>query len=881
MSEKEKKNKYGKDEAYQEPDYDIFDLDRFGDEDERFSKKGLNRFKKSKADKKAQEKPQVKKAPPKPREPLKPFVPHTPVEMIEADVYKRDESLYSKQSVDIDSLFEHLTADLGEVKGTDETKENAEEVSAETAEETFAETSGEVADETPVENEQEEMKVYGEEKEMEDISSVAQDKPSFEESSHVSSDTRYFSIPEEAAEENSIGATRYFNIKSYIKNKSKNISDGTRKINIRKGVRVLDNKKSDESILEAKPLGDGKDSMMDSLDAKEGEDIFALVEKARQDDYEAIQQDISYRLGILKKAKVDAAKNLAAGKKKLIALSVTGILALILTVLPSFYTADGSLEVIFGTPVFALVNLGVFAAAAVIIRKELLDGIKSIRFFSPDKNAVTVVIGIFTLLFSVILSFTGDMGVNVKPFTLCFVFAAMVRSISIYTKDFSLKNALDKIIENEGECDGIHLVESRNDALAMAHGLAENTVPSILYPAYSKADGILAEKEETSEKEDKFYSISCMSAIIAAFAVSVMMLVKGGSAGEFMTMLMSALCLCLPVVTEFTSSVLTVTENRRVLSCGGYIRNDESLIHVGKANAVVSSAAELFTPEVSRFRRVKGASISQSDSAVFAAAALTAGGSMLGECFKEYIKALEIELPEAEDIQYEEKLGFACWIVGRRVLVGNRQMLTEHSITAPSAEEESLYAGKKSVMYVAVEGELAASFLVQYKVKKYFRKIASHFNKSGLVLLLSSKEPALDEVGAASRLSVEVAGVKLLSGKAPAMAECYRQNSDMGKDISLISLKKKRGFLPLVLTAHNLYNIRKTAGIINIAGQVSGLIFAVICLLLNISLFTNPVSVILFHILWTAAAVFAVSEYSRNYVKNLFNKLFTKGGKKK
>ena len=62
--------------------------------------------------------------------------------------------------------------------------------------------------------------------------------------------------------------------------------------------------------------------------------------------------------------------------------------------------------------------------------------------------------------------------------------------------------------------------------------------------------------------------------------------------------------------------------------------------------------------------------------------------SILSGCFDEIINQMGIEMPEAEDFAYEEKLGYSCWIADRRVLVGNRQMLIEHSIPAPTEYEE-------------------------------------------------------------------------------------------------------------------------------------------------------------------------------------------------
>ncbi len=859
-------------ENYTTPtEYDIFELEKFGSEDEKFSKKGLK--KRTKADRREAKKNKKEKSPKKTRvsaAPVelpahldKPFLVHKPVEKIE---FSEDEltALPQKNSIeDLDELLKNL--------GILASEEKSEGI--------------DILSDVEAESQQEEqVKVYSAENQQE-ASEAEKEQPDESAEADLSS-TQYFVAPqthEKEEKDASLGFTRHFNLKDYIKKSSKQSGDSAKKKSFRKGFRVLNNKKSDEAILEASPTGDGMDSMMDSLDTKEGQDLFEAVEKAQLEESISANDDAKFRLQALEQYRDKIAARLSLEKKELIALFALGVLSLILLLLEGLYQQGGALEILFskGAILYGGLNLIILALAAFVVRKELVAGIKGIRYANPDKNTVMSVIGFFLFFHNVIFMIKGSIGTAVSAYTLCFIFAAFVRYLSLYMEDFSARNAAEMIIRNEGDCEGIHVIDSKHDALAIAHGLSKEEKPSVLYGAYSKADSFVKDRELPRKNEEKFYSISCMAVVAVCFIVSLIALVTKADTNIFFTVLISGICLCLPLSADFLEKVLFMTENRKLLAYGGYINDYNAIDEVGKADAVVCQSEDLFTCDVSRFKKVNGASLSKSDSAVFAAIALKAGGSMLGECFDDFIESLGIELPEAEGIQYEEKLGFSCWILERRVLVGNREMLLQHSIEAPTEEEEKAYGGKKFVMYVVVEGELVATFLVQYKTKKSFKRIAREFSKTGFALLINSKEPCLNEENTAERLSVETATVKLISNKALGIIKEYEDYPAKGRGTSLICLKKKNGILPLAVTVRNFYSISRIADIISIAGQGLGLLFVVLGAFMNISAFTSPLSVVLFHILWSALTVFSVSDYSRKYVRKKLAKLTAKGGNEK
>ncbi len=884
-AKKSRKEKKKKEEVIDtpEPEYDIFELaDRFGIKEDKQSRKP-----KAKKEKKKAQPPKAEvKAPPKQREPLKPFVPHTPVEEIKADVYVKNEELYEEQNVDIDELLKNLGIPTAEEIAKQQ-EEEARQAEKEAEETDIAEddTNSEEAESTA----EDDVKVFTSEKkdEMEDISSVSDEKPEFEESEDTDADisgTKHFTLPEKNGEEKSVDATRHFNLVEYAKSRAKAQGEESseKRASFTQHFRFLKSKESDETILEAVPTGKGKDSVMDSVKADEGEDIFDAVEKAQKKKKRKALNTKQTFIS-LKDYEEKLSDRLSKGRLNLYLSLGTLVLSFVLTVIPSFYEEGGALEFLFGKGAvfYGIINILVFALAGLIARKELVLGFNNIRYMSPDQNSVTVVLGIFVLLFNLIALIKGSIGINgVIPYTVCFAFVIFIRFFGAYLDDLTAMKGV-KALSEKGDYEGVHYVSSKNDALAIAHGLSEKNAPTILYGSESRVDEGIREDRAPKKDEDKFYAFTSVAVLVAGFIAGLILMLRNKDAVSFVTALTSSVCFCLPTLNEFVSSIFFYDTNSRLSKKGAAVNDIESLEILSKAKAVSADAKELFTCEVSSFRRVRGSVISKSDAAVFAGITLKSGGSMAGECFDEFIEGLGISLPEAEDLQYEEKLGFSCWIAERRVLVGCRQMLVEHSIDSPTEAEEKAYAGKKNVMYVAVDGAIVASFLVKYKAVHSFRKLAASFNKTGLVLMLNSFEPCLDEVNCASRLSLDVASVKVLSQKAASLMESYKKDSEKGKATSLICRKGDNSLLTLVVKAHELYQGDRLISNLLLSGQGIALVLVFLSVILNMPLFCNPVTILALQALWSFISFTVVSADFRRLVKEKIGLLIAKGRKNK
>ncbi|MGN1443508.1 MAG: hypothetical protein ACI4XE_06635, partial [Acutalibacteraceae bacterium] len=329
---------------------------------------------------------------------------------------------------------------------------------------------------------------------------------------------------------------------------------------------------------------------------------------------------------------------------------------------------------------------------------------------------------------------------------------------------------------------------------------------------------------------------------------------------SFATGLVGCICLCFPIMKELVLEYIRADINTKSGSNGVAAFSFENSEKVGSANAIAVNADEIFEGKISKFRLVPGGHMALSDAVVYAASTLKQTDCLIKDAFDDFIKESGIRLPTAEDIQYEEKLGYSCWIAGRRVLVGNREMLVQHSIDAPTEEEERSYSKNKSVMYVVVEGMIAATFIVTYPVLAKAKGSIRPFSKTGLVLMVNCCDPCLNEKYIAKRLSTEEAAIKLIGTKGAQIIKDYRNNKSIRQDTGLVCSLKSKSVLAVVDAAWRLYSGERSATILSAVAALINFVLLVVFTLLKVSSVVGCLTAIALQAIWAVAICFLVEK---------------------
>ena len=665
------------------------------------------------------------------------------------------------------------------------------------------------------------------------------------------------------------GRTRHFSLNDAFRKKSTGASHSTGEIkNIKKNVRVLvKNKQSDRHILDNMSEVEEKTNVIDVLSTKKGENIFEVVDKAVTKDstsaaYAAAMESINKsekikrdRQALLtgKALRDDLLKQSKSRKLQLIFSLSLFVVSLLISLLPSLYSDGNSLEFLFanGGRLYAILNLISLFSLIGVFYKSYLSGIKSIRALSPNVNCTLVSVTVFILIHTLITMLTGTAGLEGSKSYTCFaVFAAGTACLADF---FRIRTALGSLatVMRGKSLQSVQPVDSKKDAAAIAKGISDKDDLNILYSTEVEMGESLTEGIGPRHSEDKFYTYSSAAVIILAAVPAAICYFLTKSTTAMLTAFLSVICFCSPVTVDAACSVLNYFTNYRLNREGAAATDNEAIRLVGKAHGVAMDISDIFTAEVSSFRLVPAAFTKKNTAALYTAAVLINAGALTGKSFSDFVKQSGEELPLTENVQYEERLGFSAWVDGKRVLVGSREMLIQHSIPVPDEATEKHYAMNKFVMYLVIEGRLVASFLVNYKALSSVKRLTDEFNKTGLVLILTSKEPFLGHKEIAKRLSLESAAVRVLSGKSEAIVNGYRNSRPSTLTSGLVCSKAGNGLLSLVVNAYKLYICDRFLFNLHLAGQFVAFVLLLLACLLNMPVFFSPFTIILLELIWS------------------------------
>ncbi len=211
---------------------------------------------------------------------------------------------------------------------------------------------------------------------------------------------------------------------------------------------------------------------------------------------------------------------------------------------------------------------------------------------------------------------------------------------------------------------------------------------------------------------------------------------------------MACLLMSFPISLMPSLNISLYAINKKLAKNKSCITGYGSTRNIEKTNAVVVNSTDLFDVGKCNFHGMKDfGTVRVDDIILYSAAMLTNSRGPLANVFdKAIIGKKEELLPQVEDLCYEERLGLSGWIRGEKVLIGNRNLLINHNMEAPpkGAEVACLKEGKR-VLYIAIDGKVAAMLVVGYAKNEKMKKYLSRLDRHGITVVVTTNDCNIDE----------------------------------------------------------------------------------------------------------------------------------------
>lgn len=201
-------------------------------------------------------------------------------------------------------------------------------------------------------------------------------------------------------------------------------------------------------------------------------------------------------------------------------------------------------------------------------------------------------------------------------------------------------------------------------------------------------------------------------------------------------------CIALPLV----SNIPLENVSNKAIRNNGIMLGYQSVDDFYDTNSILISAEKLFPLNSIKLSGIKVFSNTKIDEALLEAASLTHhAGSIMQMLFNDVIAGKEEILYNIENFSYEESMGLCGWIGNKRVLFGNRELMTSHNIEGmPTKTKENEYASaSQEALYLSISGNLAAMFIVDMTADKNVKHWLKRLYKNKICVIIKSVDSCI------------------------------------------------------------------------------------------------------------------------------------------
>lgn len=297
-----------------------------------------------------------------------------------------------------------------------------------------------------------------------------------------------------------------------------------------------------------------------------------------------------------------------------------------------------------------------------------------------------------------------------------------------------------------------------------------------------------------------------------------------------------------------------------------YVRNSgillgyQSVDDFYDVNTVMVDARMLFPQGTTKLESIQVIGESHIAEALQYAASLTQhAGSILNDIFAGAILTEEKMLLPVENYVYDEGKGISGWIQNKRILLGTRDMMIEHSAEGipPTAKVREMMPQGTEALYLSVSGSVAALFIIRLEPSKSIRHWLQELEKENLFLLIRSADAMLSQRRLARMFSIKENHLKILPAR---FEEDYIEETQPVKTAqpSMLCAGRLAGFVQTVIGAKRIRAAATLGLILQAATAVLGLLFAIIFIALGAYNEVSGGLLLLFHLICTLVTVISI-----------------------
>ncbi len=480
-----------------------------------------------------------------------------------------------------------------------------------------------------------------------------------------------------------------------------------------------------------------------------------------------------------------------------------------------------------------ILNLLLICLSMFFSKDIISDGLQSFKGFKLNRNSGASVAIIIAVVQNVLFLFASlPFEDKLSLYSSVAIFPLLCNSFAHFSEARRLRRNFQ--IVSQKELYSISHIERKETAFEIGRGLLLDE-PVILSSQKTKFPGRFIELSKKYYPADEVNRRLLPVLTVVSLIVGVAVTIKSGNIFNGISAFTAIFAVSTPSFIFLTDNISIDSVSKKLRKKGGIITGWEANKICSAANGVTVDSTDVFLKDGGNVFGMKSYHSMKIDDAILnTAALLVASGGALGNLFKRVIMDKSELLPPVDTLAYEDKLGLSAWVQNRRVLVGRYELLKNHNVEVPDKTYvDRLSHDGRYPLFLAIEGKLAAMFVVSYDVDEKNAKYLKQIERENISLLLRTDDANITDDMIAKNISVPVSGVKVLSAVSGDILNSYKNEIRTAADSSLMHDGKSSSYLASVAAALSLGRIKQILSVLQIGA--SGVLVALTAVLAFIS----------------------------------------------
>lgn len=298
--------------------------------------------------------------------------------------------------------------------------------------------------------------------------------------------------------------------------------------------------------------------------------------------------------------------------------------------------------------------------------------------------------------------------------------------------------------------------------------------------------------------------------------------------------------------------------SKKYLQSSGVILGYSAVDEFADTNSVLVDVSDLFPEGTIDLVNLKAMSSTSIEDSILTAASLACqANSIMSNAFYKMLRGKTEMLFPVESYIYEDGLGLSGWIENKRVLLGTRELMLNHSIDGiPPKTKEDEYARNGLPLYLSISGVATALFVVRATASPSVEKWLRELEKNKITVIMRSVDSMISLSFISELFGISQDSLRLLP---------FRNHSDYEEQTSykprlsspLLCSGKFSSFAMLLIGTKRLQKTSALGLTFQLAAALLGTVICIIyCLLSSLGELTCTVAV-LYNLVWAAVICIA------------------------